>query len=77
MLGYRDVKDLPLGAQQVFGPPGTYKIVIQVDGDEIAPVQVILEVKAAEGPKPEKAGLWRGIAEVAILAQGSPTVETS
>jgi hypothetical protein len=74
---YRDVKDLPLEAQQVFGPPGTYRIVVQVDSDDIAPVQVLLEVKAAEGPKPEKAGLWRGTAEVAILAQGSPVVETT
>jgi len=74
---YRDVKDLPLEAQEVFGPPGTYKIIVQVDSDDIAPVQVLLEVKAAEGPKPEKAGLWRGIAEVAILAQGSPVVEAA
>jgi hypothetical protein len=72
---YRELKDLPLEAQQVFGPPGTYRIVVQVNSDDIAPVQVLLEVKADKGPKPEKAGLWRGTAEVAILAQGSPAVE--
>jgi len=72
---YRELKELALEAQQVFGPPGTYRIVVQVDSDDGPPMQVLLEVKAAEGRKPEKAGLWRGIAQVAILAQGSPVVE--
>lgn len=74
---YREVKDLPLEAQQVFGPPGTYKIVVQVDSDDIAPMQVLLEVKAAEGPILETARLSRGTAEVTILAQGNRAIEAA
>lgn len=71
---YRDMKDLPLEAQQVFGPPGTYKIVVQVDSDDMAAMQVLLQVEASEGPKPETSGIWRGSAKVVILAQGSPFI---
>lgn len=71
---YRDIKDLPLEAQQVFGPPGEYRMIVQVDSDDTAPLQMLLQVTTAEGPKPES-GLWRGIANVALLAQGSPIVD--
>lgn len=73
---YRDIKDLPLEAQQVFGPPGEYRIIVQVDSDDTAPLQVLLQVTTAEGPKPES-GLWRGIADVALLAHGSPVVDVA
>lgn len=71
---YRDVNDLPVEYQQVFGPAGDYHVLIQVDADDAAPVQVILRVLAAEGVKPVS-GIQRGQAEVALLAQGSPVVE--
>lgn len=73
---YREVNDLPLEAQQVFGPPGAYRMVIQIDSDDAPPVQVLVEVQSAEGPKPES-GIWHGIADVAILAQASPRIDAS
>jgi hypothetical protein len=64
---YRDRKDLPIEYQQVFGPAGDYRVLIQVDADDAAPVQAILRVLAAEGEKLE--------AEVALIAQASPVVD--
>lgn len=71
---YRDVNDLPVEYQQVFGPAGEYHVLVQVDADDAAPVQVILRVLAAEGEK-TVSGIHRGQAEVALLTQGSPIVE--
>lgn len=71
---YRDANDLPIEYQQVFGRAGEYHVLVQVDADAAAPVQVILRVLAAEGEKPVS-GVHRGRAEVTLLAQGSPTVD--
>jgi hypothetical protein len=71
----RDLKSLPAEHQQVFGPPGRYRIVLQVDSDDAVPVQALLDVEAAAGAPPKQAGLWRGEVSVALVAQGSPRLE--
>jgi hypothetical protein len=70
---FRQVDKLPLEYQRLLGEAGTYRLVIQIDGDGVAPQQVELEIVAAEGPKPTS-GIWRGRAEVAILARGAPRI---
>lgn len=73
---YRDIKELPIEAQRVFGEPGKYRILIQIDADDVVPTQIMLEVIAEEGPKPEKAGFHRGRAHVSIVSQGSPRISS-
>lgn len=71
---FRQVNDLPIEAQQVFGPPGKYRIILQLDGDGIPPVQALLSIETGEGPKP-KAGIHRGTAEIKIIETASPKLE--
>lgn len=71
---FRRPEGLPLEYQRLLGAPGTYRIVLQVDGEDIAPQQIELEIVAGEGPKPVS-GIWRGMAEVTILARGAPRLE--
>jgi hypothetical protein len=52
----------------------TYRIVLQVGGDELAPQQIELEIVAGEGLKPVS-GIWRGAARVAIVARAAPRLE--
>jgi len=70
---FREMGRLPIEYQRFFGEAGKYEIVIQVDSDDSAPVQVKLEVSTK--PRMEGgAGLHRGHAQISILAQGSPTL---
>ncbi|HEX4197456.1 MAG TPA: hypothetical protein VHZ26_08440 [Caulobacteraceae bacterium] len=69
---YRDIKELPLEYQRVFGGPGRYHLLIQVDGDDTAAVQVSLEVEASAGPQLQN-GLWRGNANVRLLESAPAT----
>ena len=71
---YRDVADLPIEYQQIFGEAGDYRVLIQVDADDAAPVQMILRVVAAEGEKTPNA-IQRGRVEVALLADDSPAFD--
>lgn len=71
---YREMSKLPLEYQQLIGGPGTYQLLIQIDGNDIPFQQIVLEIVAAEGPKPEN-GLWRGKAEVRLLNQGAATLQ--
>lgn len=71
---YRDVNDLPIEYQQIFGRAGEYHVLLQLDAAGAPPVQVVLRVTAAEGDKPKVSGIHRGKAEIELLAQGSPTV---
>ncbi len=73
---FREIKSLPVEYQQLLGEAGAYRLLIQLDGDNIAPQQIEIEILAAEGPKPE-IGVWRGEADVTICAQGSPRIEPS
>jgi hypothetical protein len=72
---YRDVSDLPIEYQQVFGRAGEYHILLQFDADDAPPLQTVLRVLASEGEKPKVSGIHRGKAEVELLAQASPTVD--
>jgi len=71
---FRRPERLPLEHQRLLGEAGTYRIVLQVDGDGVAPQQVELEIVAGEGPKPVN-GLWRGTVEVSVVARGAPRLE--
>ena len=71
---FRDVKSLPLEYQQLLGAPGTYRVVIQVDGENVPPQQILMEIVAAEGAKPEN-GVWRGVATVSMVARGAPMIK--
>lgn len=71
---YRDVNDLPIEYQQIFGRAGDYRVLLQLDADGAPPVQAVLRVLAAEGEKPKVSGIHRGQAEIELLAQGSPIV---
>lgn len=73
---HREIADLPIEYQQVFGEAGEHLFVVQVTGDDAPPMQVLMRVRAAEGEKPQN-GLWRGKADVEILEQGSPSVARS
>ncbi|TIN42033.1 MAG: hypothetical protein E5Y32_21175 [Mesorhizobium sp.] len=68
----RDMKALPIEYQQIFGSPGTYKVRIQVDGDNSPPSQALLEITSEPGQRP-KSGMHRGIGKVAILDQSRAT----
>jgi hypothetical protein len=70
----RDLKSLPIEYQQVFGPPGRYHMIIQVDSVDAAPIQVLVEVEAEAGPEPKVSGIWRGIARIRLLDQQSPRI---
>ncbi len=71
---FRRPESLPIEYQRLLGAAGTYRIVLQVDGDGLAPQQIELEIVAGEGPKPVS-GIWRGMAEVTIIARGTPRLE--
>ena len=71
---FRDTKNLPIEYQQLLGEAGTYRLLIQLDGDNIPPQQIEIQIIAAEGPKPER-GIQRGKVEVSIHASGAPCVE--
>jgi len=70
---FRQVDKLPLEYQRLLGEAGIYRLIIQIDGDGVAPQQVELEIVASEGPKPTS-GIWRGRAQVTIVAQGAPRI---
>ncbi|MFA5966675.1 MAG: hypothetical protein WC804_21880 [Sphingomonas sp.] len=72
---YRDRKRLPIEYQQLLGEAGTYRMLIQVDGDNIPPQQMQLEIVAGPGPEPVGGGIIRGSADVRVLAQGAPRIE--
>jgi hypothetical protein len=69
---FRRTDELPADYQQVFGAPGIYRILIQVDSDDTPPIQALLEVETKA--RPEGNGVTRGIAEVSLLEQASPRV---
>ncbi|GAM97383.1 hypothetical protein U91I_01009 [alpha proteobacterium U9-1i] len=71
---YRDVNDLPVEYQQVFGRAGEFHVLIQVDADGAPPLQFVLRVRAAAGEAPNTSGIMRGRAEIALLTQASPRV---
>jgi hypothetical protein len=49
--------NLPDDYQKVFGPPGRFRILIQVDSADTAPMRVVIEVEIGEGPKSEGSGI--------------------
>lgn len=71
---FREANSLPVEYRQLLGEAGTYRLLIQLDGEDIPPQQIEIEIIAAEGPKPES-GVWQGKAEVSIRAQGAPRIE--
>lgn len=71
---FRDIKSLPIEYQRLLGEPGSYRILLQIDGENIPPQQVLLGIVAAEGPKPEH-GIWRGSVDVTLMGEGAPRVE--
>jgi hypothetical protein len=71
---FRRPESLPIEYQRLLGAAGTYRIVLQVDGDGVAPQQIELEIVAGEGPRPVS-GIWRGTAGVAIVGHGAPRLE--
>lgn len=73
---YRDVADLPIEYQQIFGEAGEFRVLVQIDADDAAPVQALLRVVTAEGEKPTS-GIHRGKAQLALLAVGSSTIEVA
>ena len=72
---FRDPTRLPIEYQQLLGEAGTYRLLIQVDGDNIPPQQIQIEIVAGPGPKPVGGGIIRGSAEVRVLAQDAPRIE--
>jgi hypothetical protein len=73
---FREINKLPIEYQQLLGGAGTYKVLIQIDAENIPPQQIMLEIVSDEGPKPQP-GIWRGKAEVSIVATGSPSINTA
>lgn len=71
---FRDTKKLPVEYHQVVGDAGTYFILIQIDGENISPYQIVLKIVCEEGPKPEN-GIWRGKVQASIVAEGSSQVD--
>lgn len=72
---FRDRKRLPIEYQQLLGEAGAYRLLIQLDGDNIPPQQIQLEILAGSAPEPVGGGIIRGSAEVRVLAQGAPRIE--
>ncbi|TSJ64822.1 hypothetical protein FO470_06130 [Starkeya sp. 3C] len=72
---FRDRKRLPIEYQQLLGEVGTYRLLIQLDGDNIPPQQIQLEIVAGSGLEQVGGGILRGSAEVRLLAQGAPRIE--
>lgn len=70
---FRSAKSLPLEYQQLLGEPGAYHLLIQVDGKNIPPQQIELEVIAEAGERPSS-GIQRGKAEVSVRARGAPRI---
>lgn len=70
---FRSAKSLPLEHQQLLGEPGTYRLLIQVDGKNIPPQQIELEIVAEAGERPVS-GIQRGRAEVSVKARGAPRI---
>lgn len=71
---FRKIQSLPIEYQQLLGGPGTYRVLIQVDGDNIPTQQIKIEITASSRPDPQS-GVRRGHAQVAIVAQGAPRIE--
>jgi hypothetical protein len=63
---FRDIKALPIEYQQLLGPAGIYEVLLQIDGANIPPQKVRLEIVTSEGPK-VKNGFQRGKVSVRIL----------
>lgn len=64
---FRDIKALPIEYQQLLGAAGMYEVILQIDGANIPPQHVRLEIVTSEGPKVEN-GFQRGKVSVRILA---------
>jgi hypothetical protein len=64
---FRHIRALPIEYQQLLGEAGTYEILLQIDGTNIPPQQVKLEVIASEGPEVQN-GIQRGQVTVQILS---------
>ncbi|WP_257547135.1 hypothetical protein [Sphingopyxis sp. DBS4] len=73
---FRSAKSLPLEHQQLLGEPGTYRLLIQVDGKNIPPQQIELEIIAEAGERPAN-GIQRGKAEVSVRGRGAPRIGES
>jgi hypothetical protein len=71
---FRDPKRLPIEYRQLLGEQGTYRVLIQVDGDGIPAQRVELEITAKERDQAEP-GIRRGHAEAAPVAPGSTDFE--
>jgi hypothetical protein len=64
---FRDIKALPIEYQQLLGEAGTFEVLLQIDGTNIPPQQVKVEIVASEGPKVLN-GFQRGQVSVRMLA---------
>jgi hypothetical protein len=71
---FRRREALPAEYHQLLGNPGKYRVVIQLDADDVPTQQVLIEIEGREGPKPQN-GLWRGEATVRLVAQGYPVLD--
>jgi hypothetical protein len=67
--------ELPIHYQRVFGEAGHHKILLQIDGENIAPTQMLLSIHTEEATKPEGNGVWEPKAKAEILGQGGPVLE--
>ncbi|MBM1311530.1 hypothetical protein JQT66_14900 [Sulfitobacter mediterraneus] len=68
----RDVRNLPANYQQIFGPSGTYRAIVQVgDGDALS-IETLVEIMGAEGEGDKTYPRGQGKARIAILEQDSP-----
>ena len=64
---FRDIKALPIEYQQLLGEAGTFEVLLQIDGANIPPQQVKVEIVASEGPKVQN-GIQRGQVSAQILS---------
>lgn len=70
---HRDVKTLPMDAQQIFGEPGIYEALIQVTAENSLPSEFLAQLSSSPAEKP-KSGFWTPKIEITILKQGSPKI---
>lgn len=63
---FRDIKALSIEYQQLLGAAGTYEVLLQIDGANIPPQQVKIEIIASEGPRVQN-GFQRGQVSVQML----------
>lgn len=71
---YRPKNALPIEYQSLFGLSGRYILLIQLDSEDMVPIQVVLRVETKEGVPQTKPGIIRGKIKAEIVEISHPRI---